>query len=248
MGPPSVYPHQLCEFPRRPAPIEKDAACAFIVEPRRHGALRLSTRSVRQTLGPATRIFVFHGCNPEDAEYAREQLRGLDPITYVPLKVGNLDAYEYSVLLACPEFYYFFGATYALCFQSDALLLPFSPFKLTDFYGYDWVGAPWAWAYGRKGNGGVSLRNVPRMRQILYEHPYPNHIRPNEDLYISQLPDVSVAPPDLMRQFSVESLYFSSPFALHAPWKHLRTQQLRQLAQYAPCFRELLLHNGRELP
>jgi len=238
----------LCAPPETYRQWEPHACCAAIVEPRRHRALRLAVRSVRLTLGPETEIFVFHGEGEENRQYAATQTQNLGPVRLLELRCSNLDAYEYSVLLASPHFYGYFPSEYVLIFQTDVLLFPYSPYRVTDFYGYDWVGAPWAWSYGRKGNGGLSLRRVPTLREALSLEPYPHHLRLNEDLFISQLNGVSVAPPELGRQFSVESLFHPTPFGVHKFWAHLTPEQQRRLAQYAPCVIELLRLNERVLP
>jgi len=229
------------------APSRLRLGSAVIIEPRQHPALRHSVRSVRQTLGPSWPIYVFHGVGEECEGYARRECAGFEPLEFIALKVSNLDAYTYSVLCAEPQFYWFFPSEYLLVFQTDVELFPFSPYQIEDFLGYDWVGAPWAWSYGSKGNGGLSLRHCEGLYHALVLNPYPHSQRPPEDLFISQLKQMRVAPPELARGFSVESLPHPTPFGVHKFWEHLRGESRRGLLEYAPSLRRLLTLNNQPI-
>jgi hypothetical protein len=75
---------------------------------------------------------------------------------------------QYSLLFKNPEFYKGIDAEYMLTAQTDCFFrkrLPDSIF-MTDYYG-----APWAWALEKGGGGGINLRNLKRMIEIVSNVP-----------------------------------------------------------------------------
>jgi hypothetical protein len=124
-----------------------------------------------------------------------------------------------------------------LYFQTDSVLCSNSPYNLSDFLTYDFIGAPWA--TGGCCNGGLSIRSRSMMLKM-YESDsakYRLHST-NEDVWLmrhlarfgGQLAPINVA-----RRFSVESIYESRPFAVHKPnYGHLGMKSLSQLCLDCP--------------
>ncbi|KAM5351242.1 hypothetical protein ACJ41O_003965 [Fusarium nematophilum] len=58
-------------------------------------------------------------------------------------------------------------AEWLLVFQTDSMICANSKYNLDDFLEYDWVGAPWDPESTWGGNGGLSLRRVSRIVDVL---------------------------------------------------------------------------------
>ena len=130
----------------------------------------------------------------------------------------------YSRMMLSPQFYTrFLAYDYILIYQLDAFV--FSD-RLPEFceLGYDYIGAPWPWAYpfvcsaspaqvfiqrtGLVGNGGFSLRNVRTHYEILSRHAdFVNRSSMGEDTFLSYFG--KVAP----NEFRVASVKVASQFS-----------------------------------
>ncbi|KAH0605349.1 uncharacterized protein H6S33_004571 [Morchella sextelata] len=108
---------------------------------------------------------------------------------------------------------------WVLVFQSDSILCANSGVSLDEWLLYDWVGAPWNIndAYG--GNGGLSLRRVSRILQILRTQRRYAYHREMEDLWlvrrISTLPGARMANGSTEAGFSVEGVWAEEPMGYH---------------------------------
>ena len=124
-----------------------------------------------------------------------------------------------------------------LYFQIDSVLCSNSPYNLSQFLQYDFVGAPWT--NGRCCNGGLSLRSRSRMLQMFESDGarYRLH-ETNEDVWLARnLPRFNglIAPVDIARQFSVESVYHPRPFAVHKPnYENLGPENMKNLCRDCP--------------
>jgi hypothetical protein len=225
-----------------PRPSRLPGCCA-IVEPRQHRALSFVLHNVKAALPPDWPLHIFHG--RKNAEFVREAASDLEPVVFHNLYCLNLTFRAYNRLLTKPSFYRNFQeAEYVLIFQTDSMLFSHSPFAITDFFGYDYVGAPWKWHWEadpskRGGNGGLSLRKVDSMIQTLEAHPYPRAQAVNEDLYLCNLP-LSLPPTEVARRFSIESVYYPCPLGVHKPWLYLGSEEYLKLAHYAPSIKTLV--------
>jgi hypothetical protein len=106
-----------------------------------------------------------------------------------------------------------------LYFQIDSVICSNSSYKLTDFLEYDFIGAPWT--NGRCCNGGFSLRSRKKMLQLFESgHARYRFHEVNEDIWLHRnLPHFNgrIAPNHIAKKFSVESIYYPRPFAVHKP-------------------------------
>ncbi|CAF2777676.1 unnamed protein product [Rotaria sp. Silwood2] len=109
-----------------------------------------------------------------------------------------------------------------LFFQIDSAMCSNSPHKITDFLQYDYIGAPWdpSWfGFGKVdlvGNGGFSLRSRSKILALLVLLPY-DHKTPEDVWYSQNLRRVnaSIAPVNISKTFSVESVYYERPLGVH---------------------------------
>ena len=122
-------------------------------------------------------------------------------------------------ILTSASFWHQVQGEQVLFFQIDSVLCSNSPWKITDFLGYDFIGAPWKG--GRCCNGGLSIRNRTKILQML-ENPWIYFYRreQNEDYWFTDnLPHFNgrIAPIPIAKRFSVETIYHPRPFAVHKP-------------------------------
>jgi len=113
-----------------------------------------------------------------------------------------------------------------LVFQTDTLVL--NKDFLNPFLKYDYVGAPWGEIVNgqlvndtqRVGNGGLSLRKKSKMLEIIQKED-PNKMEHlPEDVFFSNPCNVLLNKPTIKEAqiFSVEELYYDTPFGCHSPW------------------------------
>ncbi|CAF3191166.1 unnamed protein product, partial [Rotaria sp. Silwood2] len=113
-----------------------------------------------------------------------------------------------------------------LLFQIDSIMCSNSPHKITDYLQYDYVGAPWDPSWYRAdrrylvGNGGFSLRSRRKILELISLIPY--DLQKPEDVWYAQnlhRVNASVAPVNIAKTFSVESVYYERPVGIHRfPW------------------------------
>ena len=101
-----------------------------------------------------------------------------------------------------------------------------SPHKVTDYLHYDYIGAPWDInsCCGSKeapvGNGGFSLRSriktIQLLQMIQWNENYDSLV---EDLWFAinlrRYLNASIASVDIAKTFSVESIFYAHPMAVH---------------------------------
>ena len=135
-----------------------------------------------------------------------------------------------------------------LIFQSDAFML--RP-GIEEFTAYDYVGAPWNWAYESAdmsrfrvgGNGGFSLRKTSKMLEVINKLPFGEiyndpafklepGLGPPEDMYfafgISELGG-HTPEPDEQSRFCVETIFHPSPLAIHGIDRHFNEDDIGRI-------------------
>lgn len=145
------------------------------------------------------------------------------------VEINNL--HDYNNLLTSLPFWQSFNERKVLIFQSDSMLLRHG---IEEFYEWDYVGAPLTmppWV----GNGGLSLRGRDAMIECLTRCPYP--VGEWEDLYFGtamKALGLAIAPMDVAKRFSVESIYEPNPLGYHAAFKYLSNDNLQRLLSNHP--------------
>ncbi|CAF1333460.1 unnamed protein product [Rotaria sordida] len=112
-----------------------------------------------------------------------------------------------------------------LFFQLDTTFCSNSPYKLSDFLEWDYIGAPWPYSWTNMtggslvGNGGFSLRSRSKTLVLIKTIPYNKSIY--EDLYFGKyMPLVGgkVAPLEIAKKFSSEGQHYVNSMAIHKPF------------------------------
>lgn len=130
-------------------------------------------------------------------------------LTYIPENMSTNGQEEISQFLTTLWLYEVVlrPAEWLLVFQTDSMLCANSRLNLNDFLEYDWVGAPWNPGGQWGGNGGLSLRRVSRIVDILRNQRRANGSEP-EDVWLSERlahhPDGKVANGSVSLTFSGE--------------------------------------------
>lgn len=185
---PGVWLEYLGLFAGKPFTIPKEAKegrFMLIIEPRRHEFLPLVLSNFCSLMCPlGWRLVVAHGSFNRHWLLQHRFFRPTNPedIVWIDLDHENLTLEQYNALLLSFPIWTFLheslGCRDVLIFQVDTLLL--RPERIdTAFAGhYGFVGAPWQEGYMecyypglRVGNGGLSMRNVPKMLQYLARIP-----------------------------------------------------------------------------
>lgn len=206
-----------------------------IIEPRKLDILPLVIKNFMYLLQKkGWGLIIFHGNQNES--FLKSHLKNIPNIIYSNLNQDNLTIEQYNHLLVNPQFWDFLlkqGCNHALIFQTDTLLFKDN---IDDFIEYDYIGAPWKYPFihGLEiGNGGLSLRNVAKMLEILNKFNY-NHILNlykqnngqlnrgvlNEDIFFSYaclIEKMNIPNIDIAKKFSVETIYYHDPCGIHKP-------------------------------
>ncbi|KAL8992802.1 MAG: hypothetical protein Q9169_006827 [Polycauliona sp. 2 TL-2023] len=109
-------------------------------------------------------------------------------------------------------------AEWLLVFQTDSMLCANSDANLNDWLEYDWVGAPWSLVSRYGGNGGLSLRRVSSIVQILRDQIRTPNSEPEDVWLTSRLghrPGGKVANGSVSLTFSGENIYHDTPMGYH---------------------------------
>ena len=107
-------------------------------------------------------------------------------------------------------------AEWILMFQSDSIMCAASNQTVDDWVdkNYSWVGAPW-FSDINGGNGGLSLRNVSAIVNLLEHEERPAGYRQWEATWLSENLRDSAAIGAEEVLFSVESMYYETPLGYH---------------------------------
>ncbi|KAI4130088.1 MAG: hypothetical protein LQ338_001940 [Usnochroma carphineum] len=109
-------------------------------------------------------------------------------------------------------------AEWLLVFQTDSILCANSDGNLDEWLDYDWVGAPWSPSSRYGGNGGLSLRRVSSIIQVLRDQIRIPNSDPEDVWLTSRLghrPGAKVANGSVSLTFSGENIYYDKPMGYH---------------------------------
>ena len=124
------------------------------------------------------------------------------------------DPYLYKDILSPAE--------HLLVFQPDSIFCANAPPTLNDFLEWDWIGAPWSKELTYGGNGGLSLRKVSRILEVLGKERRTAGDFQLEDLWFStrlnRLDGTKMPNATISKTFSVESVWDKSPLGYHVGW------------------------------
>ena len=218
---------------------------AIIIEPRQHRALQFVLDNFLSNLSDDWSIILFHGNT--NIEYAQNIVKLLDEkysnrVKLVHLNINNLTGREYSRVFMTKMLYYYIPTETCLVFQTDSMIIPENKDRISEFLQYDYVGAPWKWASIHPvGNGGLSLRKKSKMLEIIKHKGYTKH---NEDVYFSHnIPNTiryNVPTGSEACKFSVETIFYDSPFGIHNCWRYLPKENMDFLMNTYSDIQELM--------
>jgi hypothetical protein len=205
---------------------------AVIIEPRIHRHLEYVLRNVMHFLGEGWGLQVFAG--QSNARFISEIVKDWGYVHLFTLDFANLTRRQFRNLRKTAAFWREIPGENLLCFEVDSILC--RP-GIDEFLGYDYVGAPWHEYFSpsprvRVGNGGLSLRRRSTMIEICEpiivdrieseDCFFAIHLQLNADRY-------KVAPVDVARRFSVETMYHPSPLGFHKAWDYLTESEFQSI-------------------
>lgn len=153
-------------------------------------------------------------------------------ILTLPKKYSLRDRETISQMFTDPHLYsnILAPAENLLVFQPDSIFCANAPKTINDFLEFDWVGAPWSKTSTFGGNGGLSLRKVSRILQVLQTQERKPGDEQLEDLWLSsrlqQLGGAHMADASLSKTFSVESVWDERPLGYHVGWLGVHHEQI----------------------
>ena len=108
-------------------------------------------------------------------------------LTYIPSNMSTAGPEQISRFLTSLYLYATLlrPAEWLLIFQTDSIICANSRHNLDEFLEYDWIGAPWNPNGQWGGNGGLSLRRVSRIVDILRNQKRIDNSQP-EDVWLSE--------------------------------------------------------------
>jgi hypothetical protein len=213
---------------------------AVIIEPRCHRALGFVLENFFNNLSDEWCFIIFHGT--ENGDFCKKVVHNLHQhrvVKFVNLHENNLDVDQYNLIFKNLLFYSHIETETFLVFQADSMIL--NKDQINEFLQYDYVGAPWK-AFGWVGNGGLSLRRKSKMIEIIHEKSSGNDTR-NEDMYFCHTQHnvpMSVPSCEEAKRFSVETVFYESPFGIHNPWRWLLPEELSALTTKYPGILKLM--------
>lgn len=177
---------------------------ALIIEARIDGSFEFCVRNVMYHLGPSWGLLVYHSTGKLGNEaYVKRSLKDISGVQYIATD-SVYDGDSYNMLLKSAAFWQYLrnmGLEKVFIFQTDSLLLKKD--GITDFLGWDYIGAPWHMVkeadsghWLRKiqnggalrsgvGNGGTSLRSVEVMIEIAVNFKLNGEKGYNEDTFFA---------------------------------------------------------------
>ncbi|TPX16322.1 uncharacterized protein E0L32_003971 [Thyridium curvatum] len=193
--------------------------------------------------------FRFMGSN-ESVEFIsrsaaiREHVKaGKLDLTYIPNNVTIKDQEDISSFLTTRWLYEYTlqPAEWLLVFQTDSMLCANSMNTIDDYLHYHWIGAPWGPNRYWGGNGGLSIRRVSAIVEVLREQVRTPHSEP-EDVWLSERlshrPDAVVADSEISLGFSGEG-YSGKPVEIaHGKGTSLKLAAEGQLVEGIDSWRE----------
>ncbi|ETS83460.1 hypothetical protein PFICI_05336 [Pestalotiopsis fici W106-1] len=118
----------------------------------------------------------------------REQVNnGKLDLTYIPTNMSTAGQEMISRFLTTLWLYEVVlqPAEWLLVFQTDSILCANSRQNINDYLEYDWIGAPWNPSGRYGGNGGLSLRRVSAMIEVLRDQVRADGSEP-EDVWLAE--------------------------------------------------------------
>lgn len=206
---------------------------AVIVETRNIDWERVLDNHMRY-LGEDWGIYIFcSNHNYNKAFEAAKKYKEARIVEFPLLLLDDITADAYNALITSKMFWSCIPCDKVLIFQHDSSLLRCC---VDDFLEWDYIGAPWAHINMEGGNGGLSIRTKQKMIEVINHTTYNPSAHGNEDIYFCKyLPNVGgrIAPRDIAKTFSVETVYYPTPIGIHAAEKYISKVQYANIINKA---------------
>lgn len=161
----------------------------------------------------------------------------LHNVNVIKAELDDDSSHSFNLLLTDqgPWFWgHFLDFDRVLIFQEDSGLLRTG---IEEFYEYDFIGAPWPqdpkYYYPCCCNGGLSLRNPKVMFDISKKYMWGRNM--GEDMYFARHivdnNEGKLAPYDVAKKFSVETIFELGTLGYHKPWFYLSSSQWQQIQE-----------------
>lgn len=246
-------PQVVGESCLEPPPLEttgvqsSEPVCAVIVETRKHPALEFVVNTFSDQLqvpiqlfhGTENEVFIRNSTISALVEQGRVQLQRM--------RIAALPENRYNALFLNREFWNcMVGRNKILVFQTDTLLCSTSPYSLTDFCSFDYIGSTWSIRrpIGLRMNGGcggLSLRDwkcCTRSLEIFSPEAWPG----GEDGYFAfhlDLMGSRVGKADDCARFASQGSFKYKSFGVHKP-RLMNKATLQMFLEYCPGVRQIL--------
>lgn len=120
-----------------------------------------------------------------------------------------------------------------LIFQVDAVLCNRSPTTIKDYLQFDYIGGAWGGAHSFGGNGGLSLRRRAKVLECV--SPYAGgQMEDTHFAFCMNARGHRVARQADSIPFSVETVFYGTPWGIHNAWMYLGEPQIAALRAYCP--------------
>ncbi|MBL4807947.1 MAG: hypothetical protein JKY31_11790 [Rhodobacteraceae bacterium] len=194
-----------------------------ILETRRHFNLVFAVKQIHRRLGIP--IQLFHG--PGNLQFilnsSLKPLIDAGHLVLSQIEADNFYYYDYNHLVTSRRFWdHLIGREKILFFQTDSVLCPLSPHKISDFMEFDYIGSGWnTERYNgmriHGGNGGLSLRDWRKSVDCLARFNSDDR-HWAEDVYFALHMDIGgarVATPADSARFSCQDSFQGRSFGTH---------------------------------
>lgn len=211
---------------------------AAIVEPRVDN-LEFIIQHYIDKLPDYTHFQVYYGSNNKHILTKFSEYIDSGKMSIWDMNVDNLTIQSYSYLLTSETFWRTIQSENVLIFQTDSITCSQSPFDITQFYKYDFIGAPLtpyvnnllSFYFLCQGylinshsmNGGLSFRKKSKMLDVIKYYPW-NELITEDVWFCINLPKVggNLPPREVAEKFSYESCSNINviPWGVHKPLKN----------------------------
>ena len=166
-------------------------------------------------------------------------------ITIHQLNIENFISNHYSNFMMEPFLYELIPTETFITFQLDTLISAKYKEYVYNFIQYDYVGAPWgfAWNHESVGNGGLSLRKKSVILNVI-KNSNPEEKETNEDIFFSDKILTNKPSVEVAKLFSVETIFSEKSFGIHSCYKYLAPDELSKISEYIPELYELIELNN----
>jgi len=219
-----------------------DQILGVIVETRPHENLYYVIQNFINCTG--LRVQLFHGNNNLDFIMSSEikRLIANKQVFLTPLNLSTLTASYYNSLFLSESFWLMIkGRCKVLVFQADTICCPNSPYKLNDFYNFDYIGAVW---HNRLmpnglildgGVGGFSFRDYFKSLEALKRFPSENWQGSEDDFFAFHIELIGgqVGTKQECAKFCTQNNFTSLSFAAHQ-LSNLNKEDKLKFLRYCP--------------